>query len=130
MRIFFLTRTQVALGLLTSTCLVGAGVGITVYGIAKQGLQTPPPVAVNRQAAAPDLPPESRKGDVSVPIDPKLLAKLAEQLRSKNWDERSAALATLDAARAASAAHLRQGDRMVRIRLVLGYFALNRQKGR
>jgi RNA polymerase sigma factor (sigma-70 family) len=95
LRIFLLPRTQVALGLLTSVCLVGAGVGISAYGTAKQGLQTPSPVGVNRQAAAPDVPPERRKGDVSVPIDPKLLAKLAEQLRSKSWDERSAALATL-----------------------------------
>ncbi|HKI36620.1 MAG TPA: HEAT repeat domain-containing protein, partial [Gemmataceae bacterium] len=95
-RLFLLTRTQVALGLLAVACLVGSGVGIAGYGTAEQGLQTPLSVEGNREAAAPDFAPEPRKEDVSVPIDPKRLAQLAEQLRSKNLDERSAALAALE----------------------------------
>ncbi len=95
-RTFFLLPTQVALGPLTIACLVGAGVEIADYGTAKQGFQIPSPIAVNRKVAEPNLPPEPRKGDRAVPIDPKLLAKLAVQLRSKNWEERSAALATLE----------------------------------
>jgi len=95
-RTFLLTRTRVALGLLAVACLGGSGVSIACYGAAKRIPQMSPSAEVNRQAAAPDLPAEPPKGDVSVPIDPKLLAKLAEQLRSKNWDERSAALTALE----------------------------------
>jgi RNA polymerase sigma factor (sigma-70 family) len=91
-----LTRTRVALAALTAACLVGAGVGIIGHGTPKQALQAPPPVAVHRHAAAPGVPPQPRKADMPVPIDPELLARLAERLRSKNWDERSTALATLD----------------------------------
>ena len=70
--------------------------GIARYGTATQVLQTPRSVERNRQAAAPGLPPEPPKGEVPVPIDPERLAQLARQLRSKNWDERSAALAALE----------------------------------
>jgi HEAT repeat protein len=87
---------QVALGLLAVACLVGSGLGVACYGAAKQVPQTPPSTGVKQEAAASDLPVESRKGDASVPIDPKLLAKLADQLRSKKWDERPAALTALE----------------------------------
>jgi HEAT repeat protein len=90
------TRPQIALGLLVVACLGGSGVGVACYGAAKQVPQTPPSTAANRQAAAPDLPAEPPKGGAPVPIDPKLLAKLAEQLRSKNWEERPAALTALE----------------------------------
>jgi HEAT repeat protein len=89
-------RQQAALGLLAVACLAGSGVGIACYGAAKQAPQTPPPPEAHRQAAAPDLPAEPPKGDATVPIDPKLLAKLAKQLRSKNWEERPAALTALE----------------------------------
>jgi HEAT repeat protein len=91
-----LTLPRVALGLLVVACLGGSGVGIACYGAAKQVPQTPPSAGAHRQAAAPDLPAEPPKGDAPVPIDPKLLAKLAEQLRSKNWEERPAALTALE----------------------------------
>jgi HEAT repeat protein len=65
-----------ALGLLAGVGLVGSSVGIASDGTAKPVLLASPLAAV--------------------PIDPKLLAQLAEQLRSKNWDERSAAVATLE----------------------------------
>jgi RNA polymerase sigma factor (sigma-70 family) len=95
-RTFLLARTRVALGLLAAACLVASGVGIAGYGATKQALPMPLPVGENWEAAPPDLPPAPRKGDVAMPIDPKLLAQLAEQLRSKNLDQRSAALATLE----------------------------------
>src|SRR5262249_47279036 len=95
-RIDFLTRTQAVLGLLLGTCFIGAGVRTTVDGSAKQSPHAPLPVAMNGQAAAVALSPELRKEGTSVTIDAKILAKLAEQLRSKNWEERSAALATLE----------------------------------
>jgi RNA polymerase sigma factor (sigma-70 family) len=91
-----LARPQVALGLLAVVCLVGSGMGIAGYGTANQALPTPPAVERDREVVEPDLPAEPRKGDVPVPIDPKRLAQLAEQLRSKNRDERSAALAALE----------------------------------
>jgi hypothetical protein len=81
---------------LAVVCLSGSGLEIAGYGTANQTLQTPPTVEVNREAAEPDLPPEPRKEERTMPIDPKHLAQLAEQLRSKNWDERSAALTVLD----------------------------------
>jgi HEAT repeat protein len=91
-----LTLPRVALGLLVVACLGGSGVGIACYGAGKQAPQTPPSPEAHRQAAAPDLPAKPSKGDAPMPIDPKLLAKLAEQLQSKNWDERPAALTALE----------------------------------
>jgi RNA polymerase sigma factor (sigma-70 family) len=95
-RTFLLTRPQVALGLLAVACLAGSGVGVACYGAGKQAPHAPPSPEAHRQAAAPDLPAKPPKGDAPMPIDPKLLAKLAEQLQSKNWDERPAALTALE----------------------------------
>ncbi len=49
----------------------------TFYTAAKQVPRTPPSAEVKQEADAPDLPSEPPKGDASVPIDPKLLTKLA-----------------------------------------------------
>ena len=76
-------------------CLVGSGVACYL-GAAKAIPATPVAAGANQEAVAPDVPAEPRKGDAAVPIDPKVLAELAEQLRSKNWDERTGALAALE----------------------------------
>jgi HEAT repeat protein len=95
-RTFLLTGPQVALGLLAVVCLAGSGVGVACYGAAKQVSQTPPSAGAHQQAAAPGHPAEPPKGAAPVPIDPKLIAKLAEQLRSKNFEELTAALTALE----------------------------------
>jgi RNA polymerase sigma factor (sigma-70 family) len=52
--------------------------------------------AAIKEAAAKESAKEKPKvGDVQKPLDPKLLAKLAAQLRSKDWEERSAAVLAL-----------------------------------
>ena len=93
---FLLARIKIALGLAAVLCLVGVGVGIACHGAVKEAPATAPAAGANREAAAPDPPAEPRKGDVAVPIDPKILAELAKQLRSQKFDERSAALAALE----------------------------------
>jgi HEAT repeat protein len=90
------TLAQVALGLLAVACLLGSGLGIACYGAGKQVPQAPPSPETHRQAAAPDLPAKPSKGDAPMPIDPKTLAKLADQLRSTDWDEPAVALTALE----------------------------------
>ncbi len=87
---------QVELGLVVVACLLGSGPGVPCYGAAKQVPHALPSAGVKQVAAAPDLPSEPPKGDASLPIDPKLLAKLADQLRSNDWDEPAAALTALE----------------------------------
>ena len=95
-RAFLLTHTKLTVGLLAAVCVVGSGVGVACWGAAKQAPVAPSFVGGNREAAAPDLSPEPPKRDAPMPIDPKVLARLAEQLQSKNWDERTDALAALE----------------------------------
>jgi RNA polymerase sigma factor (sigma-70 family) len=80
-------RLKSAAGVLVVVVVIGVGAG--AFTVAGRPAGGPTPAAAPTNPVPPEPPPAVE------PLDPKMIAELAKQLRSKDWQERSAALEKL-----------------------------------
>ena len=92
----FLKKLKTVMAALLVLGMITSGGGILSHdtAIAREHQAEKPPNEGSKGEGVP-AEKEPKEGEVQKPLDSKLLAKLADQLQSKDWEERSAAVQAL-----------------------------------